>query len=191
MCKGITVYDPRVQDREFILANSKVWSSARSNVVFFESDDYSIYTSPEFLRRVLTCLIAHCSVTKVGVRTNEAVLASSFEDAEGPYALGNAVSGIFDLARLECLIELFEKEGDHGIWDFYGLPAEFQDVHRLTSFPEVLKDIDLFVFVIEVDLDGMLMGYARPASYSALDNLIQRLEALSICDTNPTRQKYF
>lgn len=173
MCQ-LTVYDPRFIDRTFKLVDGRVWSSIGSDVVFFESDDYSTYTNSEVLSKLLTSLVLECPVSKIGVRTPDTNMISSLEWADDRSISQQLGFAIIDVALLDRLIERFDKAADYGVWDFYGLPTGFQGFDRLQTFPEILTDFERFQFVVEVDLDGILMGYARPI-YSQFDRLIEEL----------------
>jgi hypothetical protein len=176
MCE-LTVYDPRSTDRTFKLPDGESWSSSGSRVLFFESDDYSTYTSSEFLKKLLSSLAVACQFAKIGLRTPDTNVISSLEFADERLVSQNVAFAVIDVALLDRFIERFERAGDYGVWDFYGLPPGFQDLGRLKAFPEVLTDVDRFEFVIEVDLDGILMGYARPIN-SEFDQLIEELKRI-------------
>lgn len=176
MCE-LTIYDPRYTDRTFRLPDKRNWSSKDNHVLFFESDDYSTYTSSGVLKELLSSLAVECQVAKIGLRTLDTNMILSMEFVDQRSVSQNVAFAIIDTAMLDLFIERFERGADYGVWNFYGLHTGFQDLGRLKGFPEILTDAKSFEFVVEVDLDGILMGYARPIHFQ-FDQLIAKLKRI-------------
>ena len=174
--KGLAVYDPRSQDRIFMLDQAESWSSKEANVLFFETEDYRSYSSGEYVGKLLKALISESKVPKIAIRISNFKYELSRTWLERNYISGDVLIGIANVNSLDQVIQLFDEYADYQTWNFYGLGSDSYDLKMIKPFPEVLKYTHLFPFVLELDLDGMLLGYIAPKS--DLDFLTDTLQNL-------------
>lgn len=144
--------------------------------MFFETDVYSLYTDSRFVGALLTLLISETKAPKLGLR----VLGSRI--AKSPYWFEQSASstqwiGIVNSGEVSQVVDLFDKQAKYGVWDFYGLESSFPDPGLLKGFPDLLETARIFPFVVEIDLDSILMGFTRPGLNP--ERLIERLRIVA------------
>lgn len=160
--RGLTIYDPRLQDRTFKIDEAKFWSSKEHNVLFFETEDYDSYSNTTYVGKLLKVLILESKVPKVGIRISNFKSDLSRISLERSCLSNYVLTGILNSGSVNQVVELFNEDADYQTWDFYGLESDFDDLEVLKPFPESLKYTHLFPFALEIDLDGMLLGYISP-----------------------------
>jgi hypothetical protein len=58
--------------------------------------------------------------------------------------------------------EFFDAIGSYGIWDCYGLSSEVGSEAVFEELSKALHHSERYPFLVEVDLDAVLLGYVRP-----------------------------
>jgi hypothetical protein len=159
---GLKVYDPRHENRCFQLADGNYWNSKGTKIVFFETDNYQCFSDAEWLSNLLTMLISFSEATKTAIKV------SGYHDPEQPEWLkdafvdDNTITGWIDNTHLSVLCKYYENKATFQVWNYYGLRHETFDREVLLSFPEVLMRTTNFCYLVEIDLDGILLGYLNP-----------------------------
>ena len=133
--KGLTIYDPRFQDRTLKTGKGKFWSSKENNVLFFETEDYDLYSDSEYVGGLLKILISESKVAKVGLRVSNFKYDLSRVRLERKCLLGNTLVGVVSSSSLSQVLELFNEYADYQTWDFYGLESNLSNLRVLEAFP--------------------------------------------------------
>ncbi len=157
--QGLKIYDPRYEARTFELSNGITWKNSEENVLFFETDNYSYYTDADWVKRLLEVLIEQASTFMIGLRVYPIELKNPLGWLSNLHVSNKQLDGVFSREKMEDAMDFFDKIADYGVWDFYGIGLESQKVERLKKIPDALADCKRYSFFVEIDLDGMLMGY--------------------------------
>jgi len=159
---GLVIYKPPGQDRRLKLSDGRTWSSSEEGVIFFETGRYRDYTSGAWIRKLLNVLVVATGVQEIGLRIDAGKVMNVPEWLYESNDLDRVLTGRFRIGDLDKFAEFFDAIGSYGVWDCYGLGSEFESEAVFEPLPEALHHCERYQFLVEVDLDAVLLGYVRP-----------------------------
>jgi hypothetical protein len=160
--KGLVIFKPPEQDRTIKLSDGRAWSSAKEGVVFFETGKYRYYTSGVWIGKLLNLLVRATRVQEIGLRIDADKIKSVPEWLYGVHGFNHVLTGRFRIEDLDKFAEFFDAIASYGVWDCYGLSSEFKSEGVFKQLPQALHHCERYPFLVEVDLDSVLLGYVRP-----------------------------
>jgi hypothetical protein len=89
--------------------------------------------------------------------------------------VGGGAEFTIEPGQTGALLKLFDDHANYGSWNFYG--GESLSLRgEVERIPEVLTRSERFPFLVELDLDSILMGYVHPGAN--LDHVLLELGKL-------------
>lgn len=156
----LTVHDPRLHDRVFVLEDGNCWHSLGTDIVVFETENYAKFTDGLWLGKLLKVLIEQAGAAQFRLRVH-------------PPPSGNLPDWLrhikIDHGHLSCTVRsedvdqfaaLYDSKSDYGIWTFHASQLPY-DTNSDKSLPEVVLASAQVGFHLEVDLDGLAIGFVR------------------------------
>jgi hypothetical protein len=159
---GLVIYAPPDQNRTLILDDGRTWNSSEEGVVFFETGRYGDYTSGAWIRKLLDVLIGATAVSQMGLRIDAGKIKKIPEWLHEARDSRRVLTGRFGIGDLDRFIQFFHATGSYGVWDCYGLSPQLEPTTVFEPLPDAFHHCERYPFVVEVDLDSVLLGYARP-----------------------------
>jgi hypothetical protein len=159
--KGLVIHAPPDGNRSLKLSDGRIWNSREAGVVFFETATYGDFTSAEWIGKLLDVLVRATSSRRIGLRIEPARIEQIPAWLSEPHKVNDILTARFDSEHLDEIVEFFDSAASYGVWDFYGLGSELEAT-TLEPLLNELNRCERYRFMVEVDLDGMLLGYARP-----------------------------
>lgn len=160
--RRLVVYAPPDGNRSLTLSDGRTWNSSEEGVVFFETGRYRDYTSGAWIKKLLNVLVRATSSRRIGLRIDAARIDKIPSWLSEKQNLNDILIGRFDTGHIDKFIEFFDATGSYGVWDCYGLSSEFEAKTDFEPLPEALEHCERYQFLVEIDLDAVLLGYVRP-----------------------------
>ncbi len=171
--EGLAIYDPRNNDRIFKLSNSEIWHSRGTELLFFETDDRSRFTNGRWLITLVDLLRDETQPSEIELCVEPSPKCAN------PKWISDAVSddkrllGKLRPHALDDLRSFYDAYAMYGRWVFRGLRSPGQMRSNTAYLPDILTSPESLAFYVEIDLDGMLIGFVRlsPATEGVIDKL--------------------
>jgi hypothetical protein len=174
--QGLVIYAPPDGNRSLKLSDGRTWNSSEEGVVFFETGRYRDYTGGAWIKKLLDVLIDAVPVAQIGLRIDAAKIKKIPEWLYEVHDSDRVLTGRFGIGDLGKFVEFFDMTGSYGVWDCYGLSSEFEPKTVFEPLPDALHHCERYQFLVEVDLDAVLLGYVRPTDNP--DRLIAALRSV-------------
>jgi len=165
-----TFSDPRAGNRRaFELSPSVQITNIDYNLVVFECDCYALYTDASQISEIMDAALRTWMMRPLIVSICPPPRAFTYDSIPASWHIDHKDRRELRLAiRAPRSLEIgsfFDREGDYETWTF-AIPSEVSDIDRSLcvgngiSFDNCLRHAAEWSFVMAIDLDGMLLGFA-------------------------------
>lgn len=161
--KGLTIYAPPNANRPIKLSAHRTWNSVADGVVFFETSSYGDFTNGKWIMNLLQELARETATNKIGLRVDPLRFNNIPPWFSGVQIASGVMTAQFSVTDLERLRDFYNSEASCETWSFFGLEI---GCGAAVVFESLLCSLNAgsanYRFLVEVDLDGTLVGFVRP-----------------------------